>query len=273
MKEILINLALFILAGNLVAAENWKLVWSDEFNYEGMPDTNKWGYEEGFVRNHESQYYTRARLENARVENGNLVIECRKEHYTPPNHAPVDYTAASLTTQNKESWRYGRIEVRAKIPQGKGVWPAIWMLGTNITEVGWPRCGEIDNMEFVGKEPSGIHGTLHYSVDGKHQSDGGKLETNQPYADFHVYAIEWTPERIDFYFDATKYHSVPLDKAGQGAANPFRKPQYLILNFALGGDWGGPIDDSVLPQQFLIDYVRVYQPTKSDGGAGNTQAP
>lgn len=261
MKTFFFTIALLILTFNHVEAKDWKLVWADEFNYQGLPDPAKWGYEEGFVRNHENQYYTRARLENARVENGNLVIECRKEHFTPANHAPVEYTAASLTTQNKESWQYGRIEVRAKIPHGKGVWPAIWMLGTNITQVGWPRCGEIDNMEFVGKEPNGIHGTLHYSVEGKHQSDGGMLETNQPFDDFHNYAIEWTPERMDFFFDSTKYHSVLLDKAGQGAANPFRAPQYLILNFALGGDWGGPIDDAALPQKFLIDYVRVYQST------------
>ncbi|HEY5042321.1 MAG TPA: glycoside hydrolase family 16 protein [Verrucomicrobiae bacterium] len=263
MKTFLFTLGLFILAANGVAAEDWKLVWSDEFNYTGLPDTNKWGYEEGFVRNHETQYYTLARLENARVEDGHLVIECRKEHFTPPDHAPVDYTSASLITLHQESWRYGRIEVRAKLPSGQGVWPAIWMLGTNITQVGWPRCGEIDIMEFIGKDPGGIHGTLHYAMDGKHQSDGGTLETNLPSAGYHVYAVEWTPERIDFYYDATKYHSVLLDKAGTGAANPFRQPQYLILNFAIGGEWGGPIDDMVLPQKFLIDYVRVYQPADS----------
>ena len=134
----------------------YTLVWADEFNYQGLPDQTKWDYEEGFVRNHESQYYTRARLENARVEDGNLVIECRKESFTPANHAPVEYTVASLTTQNRASWQYGRIEVRAKLPQGKGVWPAIWTLGTNISKVGWSACGEIDIMEFVGKEPSGV---------------------------------------------------------------------------------------------------------------------
>ncbi len=250
---------LFILTANGVDAKDWQLVWADEFNYQGQPDPAKWSYEEGFVRNHESQYYTRSRLENARVENGNLVIECRKEPFTPPNHAPVAYTAASLTTQNQANWQYGRIEVRAQLPQGQGVWPAIWMLGTNITKVGWPACGEIDIMEFVGKEPRGIHGTLHYAVAGKHDSDGGALQTNQPFAAFHTYALEWTPERIDFFFDALKYHSVALAKADQGAGNPFRAPHYLILNFALGGAWGGPIDDAVLPQKFLIDYVRVYR--------------
>ena len=253
------NFCLLVLLASTLPAKDWKLVWADEFNYQGLPDPAKWGYETGFVRNHESQYYTKARKENARVEDGHLIIECRKEPFTPANHAPVNYTAASLITQNKASWQYGRIEVRAKLPQGKGVWPAIWMLGVNHNTAGWPRCGEIDIMEFVGKEPKGIHGTLHFAVDGQHKSDGGQVEANQPWADYHIYAVEWTSEQIDFYFDKQKYHTVRTDKANQGASNPFRAPQYLLLNFALGGSWGGPIDDSVLPQQFLVDYVRVYQ--------------
>ena len=190
-------------------AGGWELVWADEFNYEGLPDKTKWGYEEGFVRNHESQYYTRARPENAWVENGMLVIECRKEHFQPANHAEVEYTSASLITRNKMSFQYGRIEVRAKIPHGKGAWPAIWTLGTNESKVGWPRCGEIDIMESVGKDPDHIHGTMHYAVAGKHESDGGKIETEKPSAGFHIYAIEWYPDRIDFFFDAKKYHTVP----------------------------------------------------------------
>jgi len=261
LRTFLFTLATFWAVASGAVAADWKLVWADEFNYQGLPDPTKWNYEVGFVRNHESQYYTQARLENARVEDGHLVIECRKENFTPTNHSPVKYTAASLITLHKESWRYGRIEVRAKLPHGRGVWPAIWMLGTNITQVGWPRCGEMDIMEFIGKDPHGIHGTVHYSLAGQHQSSGHRLETNQPWADYHIYALEWTPERMDFYFDQTKYHSVRVDQANQGTTNPFRAPQYLLLNFALGGDWGGPIDDAMLPQQFLIDYVRVYQPT------------
>ena len=255
--------SLWMMAGLLAAATGaragpWELTWSDEFDYQGLPDPAKWDYEEGFVRNHESQYYTRARLQNARVENGQLIIECRKEHFQPADHAAVEYTAASLITLNKASWQYGRIEVRAKLPQGKGVWPAIWALGTNISRVGWPACGEIDIMEFVGKEPGNIFGTLHYAAAGQHLSDGGKLETGQPYDAFHLYAIEWYPDRIDFFFDNRKYHTVLLDKAGLGADNPFRKPFYLLINFALGGEWGGPFDDAILPQQFLIDFVRIY---------------
>ncbi|MDP6636369.1 MAG: DUF1080 domain-containing protein [Phycisphaerae bacterium] len=253
-----------------VHAEQWKLVWSDEFDYEGLPDKKKWGYEEGFVRNRELQYYTRARKENARVENGVLVIEGRKEKFRNPKYKSgskrwseqrqfASCTTASLITLNKAHWKYGRIEVRAKLPRGKGVWPAIWTLGTNRTSIGWPRCGEIDIMEFVGKDPNRVHANAHYAVDGKRRSNGGKLKTDKPYEDFHIYAIEWSPDRMDFFFDKTKYHTFIIDKAGKGKDNPFRKPHYLLMNLALGGSWGGPLDDTVLPQKYLIDYVRVYE--------------
>jgi beta-glucanase (GH16 family) len=230
-------------------------------NWFGRTSSTTPGYEEGFVRNGESQYYTRERLENARVENGMLVIECRKEHFQPAHHAPVEYTSASLTTLNKASWQYGRIEVRAKLPEGKGVWPAIWTLGANEKKAGWPACGEIDIMEFVGWETNNIHGTVHYSVDGRHAHDGCTYGTRRPSDDFHIYALEWNADRIDFYFDTNKYHTVFIDKAGHGDDNPFRKPHYLLLNFALGGDWGRAIDDAILPQKYLIDYVRIYQPS------------
>ena len=259
MKALLFAISTIVLAATSVHAQKWTLVWSDEFNYQGLPDKSKWDYEEGFVRNHESQYYTRARLENARVGHGVLTIECRKEQFKPENHAAVECTAASLVTKDKVSWLYGRIEVRAKIPHGKGVWPAIWTLGTNISRVGWPACGEIDIMEFVGKEANHIYGTIHYAANHKQEADGGRLEKAGLYDDFHVYAVEWNPDRIDFYVDDTKYHTSLVDKAGKGADNPFRLPHYLILNFALGGDWGGPIDDTILPQKLLIDYVRVYK--------------
>jgi len=249
----------------------WKLVWSDEFDYTGLPDKSKWDYEEGFIRNNEMQYYTREREENARVENGTLIIEGRKEQFRNPkyktgskawkqNREFAQYTSACLITQNKASWRYGRIEVRAKLPQGKGVWPAIWTLGINRTSIGWPRCGEIDIMEFVGHDPNRIHANAHYGVDGKHRSDGGKLQTEAPYDGFHIYAIERYPDRIDFFFDETKYYSFTMDKAGKGEDNPFRKQHYLLINLALGGSWGKDIDDSILPQKYVIDYVRVYEP-------------
>lgn len=259
MKKFLLMMGLMVVMATGVRAGEWELVWSDEFNYQGMPDQTKWNYEEGFIRNKESQYYTRARLENAQVENGMLVIECRKEHFTPVGHAPVEYTSASLNTLNKAEWQYGRIEVRAKVPQGRGVWPAIWTLGTDKSAVGWPACGEIDIMEFVGKNPNAIYGTIHYAMGGRHQSNGGRLDTSRPSDDFHVYAVEWYANRIDFFFDNTKYRTVFIDEAGLGGNNPFRKPHYLLINFALGGSWGGPFDDAILPQKYLIDYVRVYK--------------
>lgn len=248
----------------------WELVWSDEFDYEGLPNPAKWDYEEGFIRNREMQYYTRSRRENARVEKGMLIIEGHKEKLKNPRYKPgsrswkeqreyASYTAASLITRDKASWQYGRIEVRAKLPQGKGVWPAIWTLGVNRSELHWPYCGEIDIMEFIGKEPNNVYGTVHFPVDGKHSKDGGRLKTDRPYADFHVYAIEWFEDRIDFYFDEVKYHTFRIDQAGEGPDNPFRKPHYLLINLALGGSWGGPIDDTMLPQKYIIDYVRVYE--------------
>jgi beta-glucanase (GH16 family) len=248
----------------------WKLVWSDEFDTPGLPDPAKWDYEVGYVRNNELQYYTHARKENARVEGGNLVIEGIKEHYEIPagdggrkgGKAAGDfaeYTSAALITKGKESWTYGRIEVRAKLPQGKGVWPAIWMLGTNIPQVGWPACGEIDIMEFVGHTPDKVHATCHFGKNGKHDSKGGKLTVAKPWEDFHVYAVEWTADGMDFYFDKDKYFTFPVDTATDKDANPFRKPQYLLINLALGGAWGGKMDDTVLPQKLLVDYVRVYE--------------
>jgi beta-glucanase (GH16 family) len=257
-RWLLFAIGILLVAASGARAENWKLVWSDEFDYTGLPDKTKWDYEEGFVRNHELQYYTRGRLENARVENGMLILECRKEHFTPPHHAPVEYTSGSIHTQKTASWKYGRIEVRAKIPSGKGVWPAIWTVGADRSQAGWPACGEIDIMEFIGRLPDKIHGTIHYGVNGKHKQDTGTLTTAKPYDDFHVYAIEWHPDRIDFFFDDQKYRSVSLDQAGKGESNAFRLPHFLRLNFAFGGDWPGEVDDAVLPQKFMIDYVRVY---------------
>ncbi|HBC86089.1 MAG TPA: glycosyl hydrolase [Lentisphaeria bacterium] len=254
-----------------VNPEEWKLVWADEFDKDGLPDPAKWDYEEGLVRNEEAQYYTRERLENARVEGGILILEGKKEQFKNKAFKPgsltwktksenAEYTAASIITKGKFSAKYGRIEARAKIPQGLGTWPAIWMLGdTRNTGKGWPLCGEIDIMEFVGKEPDKIHGTVHFSKDGKHKSNGGKLLAQKPFDDFHIYAIEWDSEKIDFYFDEQKYHTFKLADADEGTYNAFREPFYLLMNFAIGGKWGGKIDDKVLPQKFLIDYIRVYQ--------------
>jgi beta-glucanase (GH16 family) len=256
-------IALF-LSPTLAAEPQWKLVWSDEFDKDGLPDPAKWDYEEGFVRNNEAQYYTRARKENARVENGMLVIEGRKEQFANPRYREgatkgsssrqfAEYTSAALITKGKADWTFGRIEVRAKLPQGTGVWPAIWMLGTRG---GWPAGGEIDIMEFVGKEPNLVHATVHFNKNGKHASSGNKIKTEKPFDDFHVYAVEWFADHMDFYFDKQKYHTF---QNSQAENDPFSKPQYLLINLALGGSWGGKIDDSIFPQKYLVDYVRVYQ--------------
>jgi len=248
----------------------WKLVWSDDFDYEGLPDPSKWGYEEGFVRNNEMQFYTRARRENARVEGGLLIIEGRKDSFPNPgykvdssnwkeNREFVEYTSASLVSKIDTGWKYCRIEVLAKLPDGKGVWPAIWTLGINCPQVSWPACGEIDIMEFVGNWPGEIFGTIHYPTsEGAYEKQEGKLKDLDPHSDFHSYAIEWCPDRIDFFYDSHKYHTAWLDKAGAGVENPFRKPHYLILNLALGGSFGGEIEDDCFPQRYLIKHVSVY---------------
>lgn len=261
----------------LFASER-QLMWSDEFNKEGRPDPQKWKYEEGFVRNQEKQYYTRDRKENARVEKGCLVIEARKELY--PNRAykagsnnwrhaqeQANYTSAALITHDRASWQYGRIEVRAKLPRGHGMWPAIWMMGTDRPQVGWPQCGEIDILEQLGRLPNKIHGTVHWAAGKdpksgkkKHLSNGGHIQAKTPpHANFHLYAIEWSAEKITFFFDNKAYHTVDLSKLPAEQAAQFRKPHYLLINLALGGTWGGKLDDSALPQRYLIDYVRVYR--------------
>jgi beta-glucanase (GH16 family) len=257
-------------------ADDWKLVWSDEFSEPGLPNSSKWGYEEGFIRNGEKQFYTRARQENARVENGVLVIEARKEHYPDGGSNgsssssgrrrrggdTAEYTSASLTTQGKAAWTYGRIEVRAKLPRGRGTWPAIWMLGTNIQDAGWPSCGEIDIMEFVGFDPGVVHANIH---DKKYNhaintGKGDKLRVPDASDAFHVYAVEWDRDHMDFFVDKEKYFTFRNEGTGTEAW-PFDKDQYLILNLAIGGGWGGQkgIDDSIFPAQYRIDYVRVYQ--------------
>lgn len=232
------------------------LVWADEFDGQGLPDSSKWDYEVGFIRNNERQYYTRSRPENARLENGTLVIEARRESFSG-----ASYTSASLTS--RANWTYGRIEVRAKLPAGRGTWPAIWTLGTNIREVGWPTCGEIDIMEHVGFEPGRVHANIHTKAYNHVQgtNKGNSLRVDRVVEDFHVYSATWTPEQIRFFIDGQQYFAFSRE-AGGDAVWPFDKPLYLILNLAIGGSWGGQqgIDDAAFPARFVIDYVRVYRP-------------
>jgi beta-glucanase (GH16 family) len=234
----------------------WSLDFDDEFDHAGAPDPAKWTPELGYVRNEEAQYYT-ARPENVRVENGMLVIEAHKERYQG-----FSYTSASITTFDHRQFLYGRVEVRAKLPAGLGTWPAIWLLGADINQVGWPACGEIDIMENVGHEPLRIYGTVHtpaYNHTLK-TSKGGTIEIESPSDGFHVYGVEWSPDRVDFFVDERRYFTFQNERRGN-AVWPFDKPQYLILNLAIGGDWGGErgIDDQLFPHRSLIDYVRVYR--------------
>lgn len=231
-------------------AQNWKLVWSDEFNYNGLPDTLKWGNETGFIRNNELQYYTKQRIENSRVFNGNLMIIGRKESFKNAN-----YTSASLVTDSKNSWTYGKVEARMKLPKGQGMWPAFWMLGQNIHTVGWPKCGEIDIMEHINNEDL-LHGTIHWFNE-KHISSGGTTPCDV--TKFHNYSIEWDKESINLLLDGKKYWELNI-KDGINSTEEFHKPHYIILNLAIGGEWPkNPDQTTAFPDTMYVDYVRVYQ--------------
>ncbi len=235
-----------------------KLVWSDEFNYNGQPDTSKWKYNIGGHGwgNNELQYYTDKNLKNARVENGNLVIEAHKESFENKN-----YTSARLVTKGKFDWTYGRIEVRAKLPAGKGSWPAIWMLGS-ATPLKWPDDGEIDIMEHVGFDPGKVHASIHSKK--YNHVQGTQKSANMMVPDFskefHVYSLDWTADSIRVSIDNKTYFSFTNEHSGQDAW-PFNKPHHLLLNIAVGGNWGGQqgIDDSIFPIRMEVDYVRIYQ--------------
>ena len=241
-----------------------KLVWSDEFNYQGLPDSNKWSYDRGTGcpsicgwGNNELQFYTWNRSENARVENGMLVLEARKEPFQG-----AAYTSARLVTKNKGDWKYGRIEIRAKLPAGRGMWPAIWMLPSKWEYGGWPRSGEIDIMENVGYLPDSIFGAIH--TDSYNGMRGTQKVKSVHYTDisrnFHVYSVEWTPEYISFRVDGKEFNHF-RNEGNSVATWPFDKEFHLLLNIAIGGNWGGKhgVDDTVFPQQMVVDWVRVYQ--------------
>ena len=262
MKKIAMTLAagaLFALAGAHAAdvpqPPGWVLDWSDEFDGPVL-DKSTWVAETGGHGwgNRELQFYT-ARPENVRVSGGNLVIEARREDYQGSR-----YTSARIKTAGRKERTYGRYEARIRIPRGQGIWPAFWMLGADIASAGWPRGGEIDIMENIGKEPNLVHGTLHgpgYS--------GEKAVTKQlaldkgAYADdFHVYAVEWEPREIRWYRDGILYHTARPDTVPGDWV--FEHPFFVLLNLAVGGAWpGDPDATTVLPQQMLVDYVRVYR--------------
>ena len=235
----------------------WNLKWSDEFNGNSI-DESKWAWEvqrPGWV-NHELENYTDHRAENARVENGHLVIEGRHDNY---NGYP--YSSARLKTQGKASWEYGRVEASIQLPGGWGTWPAFWMLPDDMSR-GWPACGEIDIMEEVGYDQDSIHATTHTQTYNWTKGNQRTAATNQSGATsgFHQYALEWYPDHLDMFVDGRKYFTSPNDNTGDDAW-PFHKNFYIILNLAIGGDWGGAqgVDPNTWPKQMLVDYVRVYQ--------------
>jgi beta-glucanase (GH16 family) len=241
-----------------------KLVWFDEFNYTGLPDSAKWDYDKARGcpelcgwGNNEWQYYTWHRKENARVEGGHLVIEARKEAF-----GDAQYTSARLVTRHKGDWKYGRIEVRAQLPDGMGLWPAIWMLPTEKKYGIWPKSGEIDIAETVGYTPDSVYQTIHTG------SYNGMLGTQKAslipvpklYSSFHTYSIEWTADFILFMIDGVG-HQLFKRTPQDSDKWPFDQLFHLVLNVAVGGDFGGKkgVDEKVFPRQLKVDYVRVYQ--------------
>ncbi|MBL7862464.1 MAG: glycoside hydrolase family 16 protein [Cyclobacteriaceae bacterium] len=241
-----------------------KPVWFDEFDYSGSPDSTKWNYDLGDGcpnvcgwGNNEAQFYTQD-LKNVRVENGNLIIEAHQDSL-----GGKAYTSTRIVSKHKGDWLYGRIEVKAKLPRGKGTWPAIWMLSTDWKYGGWPESGEIDIMEHVGYDPGVIHGTIHTEAYNhvKGTQKEGKVTVADCMDEFHVYAIDWTKDKIDFFIDEKLYHTVNRDPKDDFKGWPFDQPFHLIMNIAVGGNWGGKegIDPAIWPQRMEVDYVRVYQ--------------
>jgi beta-glucanase (GH16 family) len=248
------------------AAREWTLVWADEFDYTGLPDSTRWGYDVGGHGwgNQELQFYTERRPENARVEGGRLIIEARRDGWE--GH---EYTSARLVTKGKGDWTYGRFEARAKLPSGRGTWPAIWMLASQRSygEAYWPDNGEIDIMEHVGWDPDMVHSSVHtrayYHSIGTQRTDTIQVPTAR--TEFHLYAVEWTPEEIRAYVDDQHYFTFRNERLTDPAADykewPFDHPFHLLLNIAVGGSWGGVrgVDPTIWPQRMEIDYVRVYR--------------
>lgn len=238
----------------------YNLVWNDEFSGsslsenwvfeigDGCPNLCGWG-------NNELEFYRR---ENTEVKDGFLIIQAKQESFGGRN-----FTSSRLKTQGKKSFTYGRIDVRAALPKGQGIWPAIWMLGDNITTVNWPACGEIDIMEMIGGNADGrdntIHGTVHWDNNGSHANFGGSKRKNSGIFkdDFHVFSIIWDAEKIVWLLDNVPYHEIDTRPVG---LDEFRKPFFLLLNVAVGGNWpGNPDGTTVFPQQMVVDYVRVFQ--------------
>jgi beta-glucanase (GH16 family) len=249
---------LLIITASVKAQVPTQLVWSDEFNYTGLPDSTKWAYDTGKHGwgNNEWQHYLLKSPKNVRVENGYLSITALKS-----GSGERDYTSTRLVTRGKGEWTYGRIDVRAKIPKGVGTWPAIWMLGSR-QPLQWPDDGEIDIMEHVGYDQGRIHASIH-SKKYNHVIGTQKTATTlvpDCSENFHVYSLIWTPQKITVLINDKSYFEFSNEKSDR-TAWPFDEPEYLLLNIAVGGNWGGKngVDPKAFPCSMLIDYVRVYQ--------------
>ena len=233
-------------------------VWQDEFNGSSL-DLTSWGFDIGGSGwgNNELQYYTNNRPENVYLTGGKLVIEAKKESYQGR-----EYTSTRLLTKGKREFTFGRIDIRAKLPVAKGLWPALWMLGKKIDQTSWPACGEIDIMELIGKDPRKVYGTMHWGANtAGHQSFGTNYTLpSGTYADkFHVFSLVWELDKIEIFMDDISYCKFDKSKVG-AAAYPFNEPFFLIFNVAVGGDWpGSPDASTVFPQQMIVDYVRVFK--------------
>ena len=260
---ILCGLPLIAQAGASDVPPGYKLVWSDEFDVDGLPNPANWAYDTGMNKagwhNHELQYYSGPRKENAVVHGGRLIISARKESLSQaPDWGGQRYTSARLITQGKRDWTYGFFEIRAKLPCGKGTWPAIWMLNSQAV---WPAGGELDIMEHLGSDPGRVFSTVHTSAGNGGSGVGGAIRVPDACGAFHRYQMHWTVDRVSFGVDGFSYVHYPRLDVGPRAW-PFDAPQFLILNIAIGGDLGGKVDDRIFPVKLEVDYVRVYQAEK-----------
>jgi beta-glucanase (GH16 family) len=228
----------------------FRLVWSDEFDTPGSPDPTKWGYDlgAGGWGNNELENYTNRQV-NANVSNGTLKIYALKESYNGSS-----YTSARMLTNGLYSFEYGRIDVRAKLPASMGTWPAIWMLGNDIATVSWPACGEIDIMEQSGSAKSTIYGTMHYPTEVGQYGDGSSTTNNTASTAFHLYSALWSPQSIQLSVDSVVYYTLPINQT-----TPFNQSFFIILNVAMGGNFGGAVSPAFTTDSMEVDYVHVYQ--------------
>jgi beta-glucanase (GH16 family) len=236
----------------------WTLVWGDDFTNDGLPDPTRWNYEQGRVRNEEAQFYVAAREANSRISGGVLQITARKEPWQDAH-----YTSASLTTRDRFAFTRGKLEVRARVPGGRGSWTALWLLAEDHPQVPWPQCGEIDLMEHVGFMPERFHYTVHTDAHNHMlKTQLGTFEDVAPatLAEFRDYGLIWSEDRLEWFVDGRKIFEYVNTGTGS-AVWPFSRPQYLLLSLAIGGSWGGSqgIDDSIFPATLEIAHVRIWQ--------------